>query len=199
MPSHEHVLVIPRLALDGFLPFRGFRLAESTDLAAWAPQCSFKLRAPMENDKSYKQIIPYIVLRSQGQAFRYWRTKRGGEDRLHHMYSIGVGGHINPRDENLFTDQHERLEEAAMRELREEIEFDQPVELSLVGLLNDDEVEVGQYHLGVVYEAHLPEPEVKLRESALGRGEWKPLDQLNDGVDYETWSQFVIDDYLLKS
>lgn len=198
MPK-EQVLVIPRSALGGFLPFRGFRSAQGVDLAAWAPQCSFKLRGPIESDKAYKQIIPYIVLRSGGQAFRYWRTKRGGEDRLHHRYSIGVGGHINPRDENLFTDESERLEEAAMRELREEVELLHPVELSLVGFLNDDEVEVGQYHLGVVYEAFLPEPQVTLCESALGRGEWKPAHELNDGVEYETWSQFVIDDYLLKS
>lgn len=199
MPE-EKVLVIPRSALDGFLPFRGFRSAQGVDLAAWAPQCSFKPRGPMESDKAYKQIIPYIVLRSGGQTFRYWRTKRGGEDRLHHRYSIGVGGHVNPIDDGLFSMiEGDLFAEAAKRELDEEVELSHPVELSLVGFLNDDEVEVGQYHLGVVYEAFLPEPQAALREAALGRGEWKPAHKLNDGVEYETWSQFVIDDYLLQS
>lgn len=194
--AEEHVLVIPRASLDGELPFRGFRPVKAETLAVWAPQCSFKPRAPMESDTTFKQIIPYIILRCGDDVLRYWRTKKGGESRLHHLYSLGIGGHVNPEDDNLLS-QGDLFHEGAMRELREEVELAHPVTLDLVGLLNDDDVEVGQYHIGVVYEAWLPDKSAHLRESALARGEWMPAHALNDGVEYETWSQFVIDDYLL--
>ncbi|MEW6236524.1 MAG: NUDIX domain-containing protein [Candidatus Omnitrophota bacterium] len=194
----ERILVVPRSYLGEFLAFRGFRPASAASPEAWMEAALFLPRPEMETDPSYKQIIPYILLRHEESVFRYRRTKRAGESRLHHLYSIGVGGHINPRDENLFTESHEVLEEAAMRELHEEMEVGTAPSLRHVGFINDDDSEVGQVHLGVVYEALLPNKQVKIRESALSRGEWVEIGRLQDGAEYETWSQFIISDYLLR-
>lgn len=152
----------------------------------------------MEQDPSYKQLIPYIILRHEDRIFRYWRTKKAGESRLHHLYSIGIGGHINPQDDNLFSQGCVVIEEAAQRELKEEVQIFGLAEFRQIGWINDDESEVGKVHLGLAYEAWLTTPEVTLNEQALGRGEWKSRGELLDGVEYESWSLFLIEEYLLR-
>ncbi len=197
--SQESILVIPRAMLGTFIQFHGFKPLGDSRPEEWLAAASFKSRQEMETDSAFKQLIPYIVLRYKNEVFRYWRTKRGGESRLHHLYSIGIGGHINPRDENLFTPQEDVLIEAAWRELREEAHVDSSLDLQPVGFINDDRSDVGQVHLGIVYDARLESKSVEIKESALGRGEWKSVSDLYDGVEYETWSSFVIDEYLIKS
>lgn len=182
--------------MGSFLDFRGFRPQQGDDLTRWIETSDFKPRDKMENDPGFKQIIPYIMLRHHVSVFRYWRTKRAGESRLHHLYSIGIGGHIDQRDFNLFTGHDEVLHEAAVRELKEEVDVPPSFKLRHVGFLNDDETEVGRVHLGIVYEADITSSDVKIRESALSRGEWKPVHELNDGREYETWSRFLIEEYL---
>ena len=195
--KEEQILVVPRSALEPFVNFRGFRQADDSPIEQWIEAGDFKPRSVMESDPSYKQLIPYILLRCGDMAYRYWRTKKAGESRLHHLYSLGIGGHINQRDDNLFTPSSELLNEAAMRELREEVELAKLPELRHIGFINDDENEVGQVHLGVVFEAWLEAPEATIRESALARGEWKKVSELKD-VEYESWSQFLVEEYLLK-
>ncbi len=192
----EKILVVPRKSLGEFIDFHGFKPVNDIQPENLLQEKQFLPRDAMETDPSYKQIIPYILLRNRNMVFRYWRTKRSGESRLHHLYSIGIGGHINPRDENLFTETDEILSEAAMRELLEEVHLENPSDLNHVGFINDDESEVGKVHLGVVYETWISPSELKIRESALGRGEWKSINELKDGVEYETWSGFVINQFL---
>ncbi len=191
----ENILVAPRAILEPFINFRGFKSSGDAPINEWLKQGIFKSRDEMESDPSYKQLIPYILLRHEDRVFRYWRTKRAGESRLHHLYSLGVGGHIDQRDENLFTPTDKLLDEAAMRELKEEVEIDSPESLKHIGFINDDESDVGKVHFGIVYEAWLGNDAIKTREGALGRGEWKAVDALSD-VAYETWSQFLVDEYL---
>lgn len=189
----EQILVVPRKIFSGFLDFQGYRPKGMIEPQAWQAHFVFKDRESMETDPSFKQLIPYIVLRHEDQVYRYWRTKKAGESRLHHLYSIGIGGHINPRDHNLFTGTADLLREAAMRELREEVQIADPVEIKHLGYINDDQSEVGQVHLGIVYEAWLTNPAIRTNEAALSRGEWKPRSTLQDGSPYETWSQFLIE------
>ena len=58
------------------------------------------------------------------------RTKAGGDARLHDLWSIGVGGHLNPEDGGLAG--------GLVREWHEEVVADFVPEFELVGLLNDD-------------------------------------------------------------
>lgn len=195
--KEEHILVVPRSALEPFIHFRGFQNACDSRIEGWIEAGGFKPRPAMENDPRFKQLIPYILLRCGRQVYRYWRTRKAGESRLHHLYSLGIGGHIDWRDENLFVSSIDLLHAAALRELNEEVELAEMPELRHIGFINDDESEVGQVHLGIVYEAWLSSTDVKIRESALGRGEWISVDRLRD-VPYETWSQFLVAEYLSK-
>lgn len=191
----EQVLVIPRSHLT-FLPFHGFQPEPGHLPESFLMHCRFEPRDLMEQDPSYKQLIPYVLLTCAGQVFRYCRTRKGGEERLHHLYSVGVGGHINPQDENGVSGHSDLLLEAALRELREEVNLQSPCELEFCGYINDDDSPVGQVHLGLVYRAELPDTRIRAHEDALQHGEWKPQHELLDGVDYETWSQFVLHEFL---
>ncbi len=113
----------------------------------------FKDRDAVENDPAYKQIIPYIVLQSDDFAYTAVYRRKGSEKRLHDLWSIGIGGHVNPEDR---TGENPGLAEilyAAMtRELDEELarrpENDTP---RFLGTVNDEETSVGSVHMGAVF------------------------------------------------
>jgi predicted NUDIX family phosphoesterase len=84
----------------------------------------------------------------------YQRSKKGNEKRLHDLWSIGVGGHINPGDER---DGRENIVMvAAWRELEEEFKFFPKLEsyekvLAPYAILYSEDTPVDQGHLGIVY------------------------------------------------
>ena len=51
----------------------------------------FRPRPEMETDPAYKQIIPYVLVTRGAEAFVMQRLKKGGEQRLHGLLSLGVG------------------------------------------------------------------------------------------------------------
>ena len=143
-------------------------------------------RPAAESDRSLKQIIPYLVLRDGDRIFLMKRTKAGGDARLHDHYTIGVGGHLNPGDYSILG--------GLAREWREELEADFLPEFVFLGLLNDDTVDVGVHHLGVVYLADAAGREVGVRETHKLSGSFQPVDVLRDVYDrMETWSQLAMD------
>lgn len=194
MAENELILVIPRQTFGDFLAFRGFKPVNNDPVDEWMKNCTFQDRTPMESDPSQQQIIPYILLRHDDLVFRYCRTKKGGEARLHDMYSIGIGGHINPIDDS--STSGDIIMKAAMRELEEEMHITQDVTLEHIGYINDDESEVGKVHLGFVMQAWLENPDAAVREDALSKGEWVKKDNMLDGNEYETWSHLIIKGYL---
>jgi len=114
------------------------------------------------------------------------RTKAGGDARLHDRYTIGVGGHLNPGDGSIL--------EGLAREWREELEADFLPEFVFLGLLNDDTVDVGVHHLGVVYLADAAGRSVRVRETHKLSGSFQPIDVVMDVYDrMETWSQLAMD------
>ena len=185
-PALEHVLVVPSAEVIG-LPWRGVR---KTDLHATLDVIRrigrFEPRSAMEQDPSYKQVIPYLVLRDGPRWFLMRRTRAGGDARLHDRWSIGVGGHINPGDRD--------LEGGLRREWREEIQADFEPEFALVGLLNDDETPVGAVHLGVVFLADAAGRAVAVRETDKLEGAFATEAEVEAVQDrMETWSAIVFD------
>lgn len=97
----EEVLCIPASAagpLPAFSP-----PPDGAWLATVLESSTFLQRTAAENDPNYRQIIPYALLRHGAFVFRYRRTVAGQDPRLHNKYSLGVGGHINRRDDLPFT------------------------------------------------------------------------------------------------
>ena len=196
-PMNERVMVVPAGLLDEIGRFQGFSREVGRYLAVLLDKrnISFRPRSQMEFDPSFKQIIPYCILRSQGAVFRYTRGKKMGEKRLHALESIGVGGHISLADDRpLIGGAELTYEEAMHRELAEEVVINSPVQEQCVGLINDDSTPVGQVHLGIVHLLDLAEPRVERRESALTQAGFVSAEELRAGRDrMETWSQFCMD------
>ena len=57
----------------------------------------FLPREKAENDRRYRQIIPYVVLRYGDDLFSYVRIS-GSEARLEGKVSVGIGGHVSRAD-----------------------------------------------------------------------------------------------------
>ena len=104
MSDEEVVLVVPRRVLmpdPGWHGVRDDRMSGAEFEAVVAEHGEFRPRGEMERDRSWKQVIPYLVLRDGSRYFLMRRTKAGGDARLHDLWSIGVGGHLNPGDGDL--------------------------------------------------------------------------------------------------
>jgi predicted NUDIX family phosphoesterase len=189
----ERVLVVPTSVLAAAGAFQGFsrRVDYYLPLLLDPAHLYFQRRAEAETNPAYKQLIPYAVLKWRDQVFNYVRGKRATETRLQALRSLGVGGHIEADDANLF--QH-LYREAMLRELAEEVHLETPYEERCIGLINDDSTPVGQVHLGIVHLFELEEPRVQRREQALTRAGFAPLNELlARRAEFETWSQFVLD------
>ncbi len=194
------VLVIKANKVDLIGSFQGYVTHIQDCLSVLlSPQNNlFLLRAQAEQDIRYKQLIPYVVLRYRDTAFSYVRGKRSSESRLVAMRSIGVGGHIEPIDQSLFSSDRDMYLEAARREVSEEVKLDSPFHEHIVALINDDSTDVGKVHLGIMHIWDLAEPKVTKREGLITQSGFVPIESLKANLEeLETWSRIalqVIDD-----
>jgi predicted NUDIX family phosphoesterase len=191
--SPERVLVVPTAVFHAAGLFQGFspKVEHYLPRLLDSAQLSYRPRSLVEADPSFKQIVPYVVLRWHDQVFHYTRGKSGTEARLRALRSIGVGGHISADDRNLFDSPYR---EALFREVNEEVQIDTTYTERCLGLVNDDGTPVGQVHLGIVNVFELAEPKVQKREQVLTRAGFAPLGELRaQREEFETWSQFVLD------
>ena len=177
----EHVLVVPRDLFDRGGAFQGF----CSDTASYLPllldpaHTSWRPRASVEEDPSFKQLIPYCLLawrdaNGQRQYFAYTRGGGQSEARLRAKRSLGIGGHISSTDGEHGDDTS--YEAGMRRELAEEIAIGGGWTTRCVGLINDDSNAVGSVHLGIVHLLELEKPDVASRESELVECGFEPLE-----------------------
>jgi predicted NUDIX family phosphoesterase len=183
----EEVLVVPRTSIvpgDGWLGVRRDGLDAALD--AVRRDGFFLRRGDAEEDPTHKQVIPYLVLRDGERWFLMRRTKAGGDARLHDLWSIGVGGHLNPGDGD--------VEGGLRREWREEVVAAFEPAFEPVGLLNDDTTPVGAVHIGIVVLADAAGRLVEIRETDKLSGSFVTTDEVAAVRDsMETWSRLVFD------
>jgi predicted NUDIX family phosphoesterase len=193
----EHVLVVPTALFHKLGHFQGFSSEADryvTELLQPA-NVSFRPRSEMETDPSFKQLIPYVIFRHRDSSgrqmvFQYTRGKGQGEGRLRTKRSVGIGGHISADDAG---ESAQPYEEGLRRELAEEVNIGSPYTEQRVGLINDDESEVGRVHLGVVHIFDLEEPLVEPRESEILECGFREVQEiLADLTGFETWSQICL-------
>jgi len=185
--DQELVLGVPRAHIIGERPWKGI-LSEGIEhlLELIATEGEYRPRGQAEVDPEWQQIIPYLLMRDGQRLFLMQRTKAGGDARLHDLYSLGIGGHLNPEDGGVMG--------GLRREFHEEMVADWEPEPRLVGLLNDDDVLVGQVHVGVVFEADADGRELAIRETDKLSGRFvAPEEALPVYERMETWSQFLYD------
>lgn len=186
------ILVVKRDLLDELGSFQGlcFDVERYLDRLLDPAATHFFRRGDMEHDPSFKQIIPYSIITHGGNVLRYTRGHGGGEERLHALASIGIGGHINNGDmaaNGAWGADSYRC--AVERELAEEISLPEGFSDKIVALLNDDSNPVGQVHLGVVHLVRVPTASVTSREEDIAQLEWvTPETLVLSGDRLESWS-----------
>ena len=192
--SDELVLVIPTPIFHAAGLFQGL----CRDVERYQPRLldpahfSFLPRGKAEDDPTFKQLIPYVVLKCRDRVFHYTRGQGAGEKRLRTLRSIGIGGHINPIDHA--TGEHP-YRQGMLREVAEEVAIDTAYRESCIGFINDDSTPVGQVHLGIVHVFELDEPKVQRREVDLANAGFAAISELMQAKDtFETWSQFVLEE-----
>jgi predicted NUDIX family phosphoesterase len=192
----ERVLVVPTALLHRLGYFQGFTsdVDRYLDDLLSPENTSYRPRSEMEQDPGYKQLIPYVIFRhttasGRHSIFRYTRGSGQGEQRLHRKHSVGIGGHISVEDAS----ETSPYEEGMRRELAEEVTIETPVRSRCVGLLNDDQTEVGKVHLGVVHIFDVETPDVRPREAEIVDARFVALEELLADLDgFETWSQICL-------
>lgn len=185
--TDELVFVVPRSSIADEAGWYGIRTDDLEGfLEALERDGRYEPRPAMEADPSFKQVIPYLVLRDDERFFLMRRTRAGVDARLHDRYSIGVGGHLNPGDGGVLG--------GLRREWHEELVAGFEPEFRLVGLLNDDTTDVGAVHIGAVYVADAGGRPVEIRETDKLSGAFAAPDEVEAVVDrMETWSRLCFE------
>ncbi|MCD4722501.1 MAG: phosphoesterase [Desulfobacula sp.] len=196
MTKNETVLCIKRNLLPE--PWVQQKSIVPLGLDLFIENCSaagfeFINRSIAEEDSSYKQIIPYIVLQTNDFKKTAVYNRQGSEQRLHDLWSIGIGGHINPVDMEAQNDSFKQILVAGMeRELNEELnqrpEDDRP---SFIGVISEDITDVGKVHLGAVFRILTTGPEKFLPGSELSQFTWKKTKNL-EKLNMELWSKLAL-------
>ena len=196
----EHVLVVPTKLFHGLGYFQGFTTnVEQYFEELLSPEhTSYRPRNEMEEDPSFKQLIPYVIFRhtdasGRVRIFEYTRGKGQGESRLHSKRSVGIGGHISSDDAEGTGDLNP-YEEGMRRELDEEVIVESSHTEQCVGMINDDETEVGKVHLGVVHIFDVEQPSVRPRESEIVNARFTGLSELMSDLEgFESWSAICLE------
>ncbi len=190
----EHVLVVDRKELEALLPPEPFTTQNMETIRRFILDNHFFMeREKAEYDNTVKQIIPYVVIRQDGKYFLLRRLKKQTEARLHDKLSLGVGGHINPTEEEA----NDPLEAGLLRELDEEAAVETVSSLRAVGFLNENNGGVSDYHAALVCLLEA-EGQVTVRETEKMSGSWSTVQELQEVFPYlETWSQIVVEQVIL--
>jgi len=187
----ESVLVLEREAVDRLCPQPFSRDGRGVAAAALATP-HFLERTVAEHDFNWKQVIPYVVIRHEDRYLLMRRTARQAESRLHHKYSLGIGGHINRED--LRHANGDVILAGMRRELAEEVSVEAEQSCELIGAINDDSTEVARVHVGLVFLLRTASGRYRIVEQDKHTAAWTPADQLAQYYEeMETWAQIVHD------
>lgn len=194
MPAEERVLCFERKLFEELGVFQGLSLEVGKYLPVLtsSKNLTYRNRSEAENDRRYKQLIPYILVICDGRLLRYQRGKGGQETRLRGLWSVGIGGHISEEDHGLFTKDSGYFE-GMRREVREEVDVEEVSETA-VAVINDDSTDVGQVHFGVVHVMQVANENVAGRRSGIVSPEFVPIaEAVKDAANYESWSKFCLE------
>lgn len=185
----ERILVVKRIDLFQEPAWTGVKKVDfDAYLKLIQEKQEFMPRHEAETNFAYKQIIPYLIFQHQDRYFLMQRKGSASEQRLAGKYSLGIGGHLRQEDMEGAT-----LFDWARREFKEEINYSGNLEITPVGILNDDSNDVGKVHIGFVFLLKGDSDAISIR-SELQHGSLVTAQECKEKYDVmESWSQFVFD------
>ncbi|MGE5561191.1 MAG: hypothetical protein ACM3XN_09145 [Chloroflexota bacterium] len=159
----------------------------------------FMRRGDAERDETVKQLIPYCVIRQGERVFLTQRLRTQTEARLHNLYSVGIGGHMNG---NGTAPLAELIRLNLERELAEEVAIGTIEAIDLIGAINDDSTSVSRCHFGLLYEVWTG-GDVTVRETDKMVGRFVRLADIRPGSDIylgmEDWSRHAVDTLIQRA
>ncbi len=167
------------------------------DLPTFIDECTlskfaFINRWEAEGSPNLKQVIPYIVLQTTDLTQTAIYNRQGSEKRLHDLWSLGIGGHINPIDqENANASFKDILISGMERELTEELIKRPRDQAKFCGVISEDVTDVGSVHLGAVFRILTQTPESYLPGPELSQFQWTGTKELNQ-LNMELWSELAL-------
>src|SRR3989338_8163789 len=89
----EQILVVKRSVL---FPDGAWQGLQEVDMQEYLHEVKmhqeFHPRSLMEQDPTYKQVIPYLIFSHDNTFFLMERAKKASEQRLKSKFSLGIGG-----------------------------------------------------------------------------------------------------------
>ena len=198
----EKVMVFDASMMKGFKDLPGFSTNDDDvrHMLDCITNSTFIDRDNAEQDENYKQIIPYLLVRKAGKVLAYRRSKQSGEGRLHDKWSVGIGGHINtddcPKSGYSVINGLTAFCHAIDRELMEELEWDEvPQNEEPIGMIYDDENEVGRVHIGYAYFVNVDKDSEfpKKKEDTIAEMKWLTPQEASKLPNLEGWSKIVLE------
>jgi len=158
----------------------------------------FRKRSELEQDPSFKQIIPYAMISNKESLYVFRRISGQTEKRLHNKLHLGVGGHMNPVSSKETGEQY--LVNELKREFFEEVKLFNGClieDIEFIGFINDDSIPVGRVHIGLLYNIRITNKNVVINETDKMSAEWIDKRDLPEYYEeMETWSKIAMDFYL---
>lgn len=206
----ELVFAIPAAELWKLLTFKepDLIMGHNEVLKVIVQKGLFRERKKLEEDPSFKQIIPYAVISYKepehngvrGSQFFYLFRRGSGqtERRLRNLYSMGVGGHMNPAASVKPEEQY--LIDELKREFFEEVRLSNDCfieDIEFIGFIYDDSIPVSRVHLGLLYNIRVSGKDIQVYETDKMTASWvekSGLVEFYEGM--ETWTRIIYDCYI---
>lgn len=190
--DNEEVLVVKtkKLFPDGI--WEGFKSLDQKDFLNFINSNSeYIKRGFAETDDGYQQVVAQIILKVGKKIFIHKVAQTGSESRLHDLWPIFLGGHINNTDKDIAS--------AFDREFSEEINYKGKILVKkFLGVVKLHDNPVNKVHVGLVwiYEGDTEEY-ISTGDDGLVEGHFADKNELEDKKDKMTyWSKIVLPDLI---
>lgn len=148
MGLDERILVVPREAVNPYHMYGAVEVTQAQLHTSLYQHATSRVRGDVEEDESFLQVIPYVVVHEGSVVLGARRLGGGNERRLHDSYLAGFGGHVKWSDN---ADPETLVHRAVRHELHEELGQGMNLQVPrFTHLLFDDTNPVGRVHVGLL-------------------------------------------------
>ena len=189
----ERVMVVKADKLFQAGIWEGFReMDEKKFLDFVDKNREFLDRRNAEIDETFQQIIAQIILKVGDKIFLHRIPQTGSESRLHEMWPIFLGGHINDTDENII--------KASEREFSEEVDYKGRIlSRRFWGVVKLHDNPVNKVHIGMVWIFEGDSEDVGITgDDGILDGRFVKIKDLDNYLDKMTYWSRVVTPYLIK-